>query len=83
MNKRRGIYFLIGFFVLMSLIFVIGIGVDTKKPYHNSANIIIGIDGLNKTINEITAANFIFPFHLYAGGVKVNPGHNIMKLGFL
>ena len=77
MIKKRGIYLLIGFFILASLIFVIGVGVDTKKPYHSSSNVTIGIDGLNKTINEIIAGNFVFPSHLYSRGVKVNPGHSI------
>jgi hypothetical protein len=77
---KKGGYWITLLSIIIISVFISGVGVDVTKSYHNSTNISIGIDGINKTINEITASNFVFPSHIYASGVLLNPGHNINQI---
>jgi hypothetical protein len=77
---KKGGYWIILLSIIIISVFISGIGVDVTKAYHNSTNITIGIDGINQTINTITAANFVFPPHTYASGLSLNPGHNINQI---
>lgn len=77
---KKGVYFIIGLSVIIALVFVLGIGVDKTKAYHNSTNVSIGIDSLDKTIDAIAVSNFVFPSHTYTSVLSLNPGHNTNQI---
>ena len=77
---EKGGLFIFLFFVFFLITFVVGVGVDKTKSYHDAINISIGIDGINQTINAIAIANFAFPSHTYTFGMLINPGHNANQI---
>ena len=77
---KKGVYWIVLLSVIIISIFISGVGVNVTKPHHNSTNISIGVDSISKTLDTITASNFVFPSHIYTSVLSLNPGHNVNQI---
>ena len=75
--KKKGVYFILGFILLVVSIFTINAVVDKDKAWHNSSEILVTIEGYTMTLEEAITNNVFIDGAIESYTSEIpNPGHS-------
>ena len=74
--KKKEVYFILGFILLITSILVINAFVDKDKAWHSADEILVTVDGFTMTLQEAITDNVFVDGATESQTTEVNPGHD-------
>ena len=77
---KRYIYVIIGLLILVIGIFIVNAAVSKTKAWHSASNILIKIDGTDRTLQYAINNNLLLGYNTYASPSTPNLGHDASEI---